>query len=77
MPLDIANTYRHISVHPIAGSMGAEIRGADLGNLTDEVFAEVKAAWLECQVAVFRDQTLTPEQNIALAHPLTMIIGPV
>ena len=29
MPLDIANTYRHISVHPIAGSMGAEIRGAD------------------------------------------------
>jgi taurine dioxygenase len=68
MPLDIANTYRHISVHPIAGSMGAEIRGADLANLSDEVFAEVKSAWLECQVAIFRDQKITPEQQIALAH---------
>jgi taurine dioxygenase len=68
MPLDIANTYQHISVHPIAGSMGAEIRGADLGNLSDEVFAEVKSAWLGCQVAVFRDQKITPEQQIALAH---------
>ena len=68
MPLDIANTYRHISVHPIAGTMGAEIRGADLANLSDEVFAEIKSAWLECQVAVFRDQTITPEQQIALAH---------
>jgi len=68
MPLDIPNTYRHISVHPISGSMGAEIRGADLANLSDEVFAEVKSAWLECQVAVFRDQKITPEQQIALAH---------
>ena len=68
MPLDIANTYRHISVHPIAGTMGAEIHGADLANLSDEVFAEIKSAWLECQVAVFRDQTITPEQQIALAH---------
>jgi taurine dioxygenase len=68
MPLDSTTTYQHITVHPIAGTMGAEIRGADLANLTDEVFAEVKSAWLDCQVAVFRNQKLTPEQQIAFAH---------
>jgi taurine dioxygenase len=68
MPLDSTQAYEHISVHPFAGTMGAEIHGVDLGNLTDEVFAEVKAAWLGCQVAVFRDQKITPEQQIALAH---------
>ncbi len=67
MPLDSTNGYKHISVHPFAGTMGAEIHGADLGNMTDEVFAEVKDAWLGCQVAVFRDQKLTPEQHIAFA----------
>lgn len=68
MPLDSATTYQHITVHPIAGTMGAEIRGADLANLSDEVFAEVKAAWLEHQVVLFRDQDITPEQQIAFAH---------
>jgi taurine dioxygenase len=68
MPLDSAPAYEQISVHPFAGTMGAEIHGVDLANLSDEVFAEVKAAWLQCQVAVFRDQTITPEQQIALAH---------
>jgi taurine dioxygenase len=68
MPLDIANTYRHITVRPFSGSMGAEIDGVDLANLTDEVFAELKSAWLECQVAVLRNQKITPEQQIEFAH---------
>ncbi|MCA8928444.1 MAG: TauD/TfdA family dioxygenase [Alphaproteobacteria bacterium] len=68
MPLDSANAYQHITVHPFAGSMGAEIRGADLASLTDAVFAEIKAAWLDHQVVFFRDQTITPEQQIAFAH---------
>lgn len=68
MPLDTATTYQHITVHPIAGTMGAEIRGVDLANLSDEVFAELKAAWLEHQVVVLRDQDITPEQQLAFAH---------
>ncbi|PWG73569.1 taurine dioxygenase, partial [Enterococcus hirae] len=68
MPLDTATTYQHITVHPIAGTMGAEIRGGDLANLSAEVFAELKAAWLEHQVVVLRDQDITPEQQLAFAH---------
>lgn len=68
MPLDSTNSYQHITVHPFAGTMGAEIRGVDLANMSDEVFAEVKDAWLGCQVAVFRDQKLTPDEHIAFAH---------
>lgn len=68
MPLDSATTYQHITVHPIAGTMGAEIRGADLARLTDEVFAEIKSAWLDYQVVFFRDQDITPDQQIAFAH---------
>ena len=40
-------TYNHITVHPVAGALGAEIQGADLGKLSDEVFDEIHAAWLE------------------------------
>ena len=68
MPLDSTANYQHITVRPFAGTMGAEIDGVDLANLTDEVFAELKAAWLEQQVVVLRNQTITPEQQIAFAH---------
>ncbi len=68
MPLDLTNGYQHITVRPFAGSMGAEIDGVDLANLSDEVFAELKSAWLEHQVVVLRNQKITPEQQIAFAH---------
>jgi taurine dioxygenase len=68
MPLDSTANYQHIAVRPFAGTMGAEIEGVDLANLTDAVFAELKAAWLEQQVVVLRDQKITPEQQIAFAH---------
>ncbi len=57
--------YRHIRLHPISGSLGAIIEGASLANLTDEVFAEIKRALLENLVIFFRDQPITPEQQIA------------
>lgn len=68
MPLDSTGSFQHITVKPFAGTMGAEIEGVDLANLTDEVFAELKQAWLEQQVVVLRDQEITPEQQIAFAH---------
>ncbi len=58
---------RRIEVKPVAGMLGAEIHGADLANLDDETFAEIYAAWLDHLVAFFRDQQLTPEQQIAFA----------
>ena len=59
--------YRHITVSPIAGSMGAEIDGVDLAALDDEVFSEVYDAWLRHQVVVLRDQEITPDQQLAFA----------
>lgn len=59
MPLD---GFQHIEVRPIAGALGAEIHGVDLNALTDETFAEIKAAWLEHLVIFFRNQSLDDEQ---------------
>jgi taurine dioxygenase len=59
--------YRRIDVQPIAGALGAEIRGVDLGTLDDATFTEIKAAWLQHLVVFFRDQRISPEQQIAFA----------
>ena len=60
-------TNRRIDVKPIAGMLGAEILGVDLANLDDETFAEIHAVWLKHLVVFFRDQKLTPVEQIAFA----------
>ena len=60
-------SYRRIEVKPVAGALGAEIGGVNLGRLDDDTFKEIKAAWLEHLVIFFRDQNITPEQQIAFA----------
>jgi taurine dioxygenase len=60
-------SYRRIAVKPIAGALGAEITGVDLSALDDEIFQEIHAAWLDHLVVFFRDQSITPEQQIAFA----------
>ena len=60
-------SYRRIEVRPIAGALGAEINGVDLGTLDNETFGEIKAAWLEHLVIFFRNQHITPEQQITFA----------
>jgi taurine dioxygenase len=59
--------YKHIEVKPIAGTMGAEIFGANLAALDDETFDELYNAWLRYHVVVFRDQDITPDQQLAFA----------
>ena len=60
--------YRHIETHRIAGALGAEISGVDLAQpLSDDVMAEVRAALLGNLVIFFRDQKITPEQQLAFA----------
>lgn len=60
-------SYRRIEVKPIAGALGAEIGGVDLGTLDDEAFDELKIAWLDHLVLFFRNQLISPEQQIAFA----------
>lgn len=56
--------YRKITVRPISPSLGAEVSGVDLTrDLSDEVFAEIRRAFREHQVLVFRDQNLTAEDH--------------
>ncbi|MFZ9092154.1 MAG: TauD/TfdA dioxygenase family protein [Planctomycetaceae bacterium] len=56
-----------LTARPIAGSLGAEISGVCLSdNLSDELIAEIRSLLLKYEVIFFRDQVLSPEQQIAL-----------
>ncbi len=58
-----------IEVTPITGACGAEISGVDLAQpLGNEGFATVHQALLDHGVIFFRDQVLTPEQQIAFSR---------
>jgi taurine dioxygenase len=56
-----------LDVDPIAGALGAEIRGVHLGSLSDAEFAAVHEALLEHLVLFFPDQHLTPDEHRAFA----------
>ena len=73
-------SYRYIEVSPLAGALGAEVRGVDVsGPLADEVRGEVLDALHQHLVVFFRDQCLTCAQHHAFAgnfgpqveHPFT------
>lgn len=57
-----------IDVVKMDAPLGAEIRGVDLGRLTDETFGEIEQAFADHAVLVFRDQDITPEQQIAFSE---------
>src|ERR1700749_3215464 len=58
-------SYRTFDVRRIAGALGAEVSGVDLGEpLDDAVIAEIRQALLDHQVIFFRDQHLTPGQHL-------------
>ena len=59
--------YRHISVAPVAGALGAEVSGVDLAHPSSEIMNEIHQAWLQYQVLFFRDQKLTPDEHMAFA----------
>src|SRR5260370_40841985 len=60
---------RSISISALAGVIGAEIAGVDLGQeLEDETIAAIRQAWLDHLVIFFRDQDLPPPRLLALAR---------
>ncbi len=57
-----------LDVQPIAGSMGAELHGVDLSeDLDDETFGEIHEAILGHGAIFFRDQNITPTQQMTFA----------
>jgi taurine dioxygenase len=62
-------SYRHIEVRPLAGALGAEVFGVDMAaDLDDEVVREVRQAFLDHLVIFLRDQSATPQQQVAFAR---------
>jgi len=60
-----------IEVRPVSPATGAEILGADIGaELDDGEFATIRAALDTHGVIVLRNQTLTPETQVAFTRRL-------
>ena len=58
-----------IDLQPLSGVLGAEIRSVDLSQPLDpHVLSAVQAAFVDHHVLVFRDQQLSPEQQVAFGH---------
>ena len=52
----------------LSGALGAEIKGIDLTDVSDENFKKINDLLLEHKVIFFRDQPISKEQQIALAE---------
>jgi len=57
-----------MEVKLLSGALGAEIKGIDLTDNSDENFKKINDLLLEHKVIFFRDQSLTSEQHFALAE---------
>jgi taurine dioxygenase len=51
-----------------SSAVGAEVTGVNVGNLSEEEFAQLKTRFHEHGALFFRDQQLTPEDHIAFAE---------
>ena len=60
--------YNTIRVKPLGGALGAEISGIDLNEaIPDEQLTEVRQVFGQYAVIFFRNQNLTPENEIRFA----------
>ena len=58
-----------MQIHPFAGPVGAEVLGLDLAApLAPEDFARIHRAHLDHHVLVFRDQRITPGQQVEFSR---------
>ena len=57
-----------VSITPVSGALGAEVRGLDLERLTDDEFAGLEQALVDHLVVFLPDQHLTPDGHRALGR---------
>jgi taurine dioxygenase len=57
-----------LDVRPLSASIGAEIRGLDLRDISDSQVAAIRAVWLARRVVFFPDQHLDPDSHQAFAR---------
>src|SRR5215472_7841577 len=56
------------AVIPSGKALGAEVRGLDLRDITDDDFTAIYQAWLDHSVLLFRGQTLSDPELIAFSR---------
>jgi len=56
-----------MQINRLSDALGAEVTGVDVAALDESTFDAIHQAFLDHQVLVFRDQTLTPEAHIAFS----------
>ena len=67
--------WEHFTVRQVAPTLGAVVEGLDLSQpLADEVFDELRRAWVDYKVLFFRDQQLTAEQHVAVARRFGVLV---
>lgn len=62
------NRYSLIEVTPMSATVGARVQCADLARLTPAAAAEVRRAWLDHLVLLFRDRELSDEELLGLGR---------
>ena len=70
VPIEDARRTRYATfdVTPVSPHIGAEIRGIDLANLSEGQLADIRQAWADWSVLVFREQRLTREAHKAFGR---------
>ncbi|MBW8843952.1 MAG: TauD/TfdA family dioxygenase [Burkholderiales bacterium] len=67
--LEAPGAQTRVEIHPLPGSFAAEVVGLDLSRpLADDDFRRIHRAHLDHHVLVFRDQRITPEQQVAFSR---------
>jgi len=73
------NTVRRaqdIEILPLSDAIGAEIRGLDLTReIDDATFARIEQAWHDHLVLLFRDQTLSEDDQVRFARRFGVLQG--
>jgi len=66
---DLSSKNHMITINKLGKHIGAEIKGIDLSQpMDDSTFAKISKAFFDNQVVVFRNQKITPEQQIAFTR---------
>lgn len=65
-----------LDIRPASGAVGAIVRGVDLSKpLEDSTYRELRSTLNEYGVIFFRDQTITPDQHLALGRRFGEVIA--